>query len=421
MMPVFLGLTAALLALAFVIGRTIVAQQDARGQAMAEGDALLALSTMMAGLRDAETGQRGFLLTRNPAYLKPYLDGRRQLDGDVSELRAALRRSPDPAAADQARIARIAEIARGKYGEMDRTIALSRAGLQDQALAIVQSDIGKMQMDAIRSDVAAMSAERARRRQEAFARVIKLENLLLPLIVVLGAAILALVVAGFRAERSRARSAAAAEQADQLREANERAQLLARELNHRVKNLFAVILSIVTLSGRKQAPAREIVEDIRARVHALSRAHAASQGSSEGDLVGLGDTIAQTMEPYADTEGRRVQVSGPELHLPVRMVTPIGLIVHELATNAAKYGALSGEGGRVAIAWSIETEEVDRRRVRLDWIETGGPTLAIGPEGPAGQGFGSRMTGLAASQLGGSIAREWPASGAIARITFILS
>lgn len=420
MMPVLLALTAALLALGFVIGRTIVAQQDARAQAMAEGDALLALQNLMAGLRDAETGQRGFLLTRNAAYLRPYEEGLRRLEPDVAAVREALGRSPDPEAADERRLDRIADIARGKYDEIDRTIALSRAGLQDQAMAIVQSDIGKLQMDAIRGQIAAMSADRAARRRNAFARVEKLENLLLPLIAVLGAAILALVVAGFRAERSRAQVTAAAEQADQLREANARAQLLARELNHRVKNLFAVILSIVTLSGRKQAPAHEIVEDIRARVHALSRAHAASQGATESDAVRLGDTIRQTMEPYADADGRRVRVSGPDLDLPVRMVTPIGLIVHELATNAAKYGALSGENGCVEIAWAVDGEEPDGRRVRLDWIETGGPPLSGGENGPSGQGFGSRMTTLAASQLGGTIRREWPPSGATARITFML-
>lgn len=419
MMPVFLGLTAALLALGLVIGRTIVAQQDARTQAMAEGDALLALSSLMAALRDAETSQRGFLLTRNPAYLRPYDTAKQRLEPALAAVAEAARRAPGPDP-DEARLDRIAAVARTKLSEMDQTIALSQAGLEDQAMAVVRSDVGKLQMDAIRSDIAAMSAERAERRRDAFARVAGLENRLLPLIAVLGTAILALVVAGFRAERGRARTAAAAEQADRLREANARAQLLARELNHRVKNLFAVILSIVTLSGRKQASAPEIVEDIRARILALSRAHAVSQGSVEGDLVGLGDTITQTMEPYADEDGRRVKVAGPALHLPVRMVTPIGLIVHELATNAAKYGALSREGGSVAIAWAVEAEKPEGKEIRLDWIESGGPALSGEPHANGGTGFGSRMTALAAHQLGGSIDREWPEDGAVVRLRFIL-
>ena len=414
MMPVFLALTLALLALAAVIAQTVLAQQEARQRAMAEGDAIMALQRIVVTMVDAESGQRGYLMTQNRAYLAPYKTARQRLEQSL----AALRRSDDPQ--ENERIARIEQLAKGKFVELDRTVELAEAGFASQAAALVRSDIGKIQMDALRSEIASLGAEKAERRRDAFLRATVLENRLLPLIAVLGLAILGLVVAGFRTERNRAQAAAEAEQAAALREANDRAQLLARELNHRVKNLFSVVLSIVTLSARKQAPTPEIIDDIRARIHALSRAHVASQGRPGDATVHLAATIDETMKPYADADGHRVRIGGPDVELPVRMVTPIGLIIHELATNAAKYGALTADGGALEIAWSVAASPEGHEEVTLSWIESGGPALPSDPPGPEATGFGSRMTELAAGQLGGRMEREWPPSGAVARLIFPL-
>ena len=99
-------------------------------------------------------------------------------------------------------------------------------------------------------------------------------------------------------------------------------------------------------------------------------------------------------------------------------VTPIGLIVHELATNAVKYGALSVEGGMVDIGWSVE-QGPGGPRLTLHWIESGGPPVET-EAARAAEGFGSKMTALAAGQLGGTIERDWPATGAVARLRFPL-
>jgi two-component sensor histidine kinase/CHASE3 domain sensor protein len=419
MMPVFLGLTLALVGLGLAIGQTVLTQQDARRHAMAEGDALIALQRILVAMLDAESGQRGYLLSRDRAYLEPYLAARKRIGANIDDLRAASLQSRGDS--EDARIGRIEALARAKFEELDRTVALTDAGLHDQALAVVGSDVGKMRMDALRLEIRQLGADKARNRRDAFVRAASLENRLLPLIAVLGAAILALLVAGFRTERSRARSAAQASQAAALREANDRAQLLARELNHRVKNLFSVILSIVTLSARKQAPTAEIIEDIRARIHALSRAHVASQGRVGEATVQLGETIDETMKPYADADGERLRIGGPPVEMPVRMVTPIGLIVHELATNAAKYGALTSDAGTIDISWVIGDGAKGQKELTLSWIESGGPALLGEPQGLQGSGFGSKMIVLAAGQLGGTIEREWPATGAIARVTFPIS
>jgi two-component sensor histidine kinase len=415
MMPFLIGLTAALLALGMVIGQTIVAQRGARDRAMNEGDTLLALHEVMLATLDAETGQRGYLLTGRRDYLAPYVDAKRRRDRALVRLREMSRQTAEPdSAANLDRVDRLTNI---KFAEMDRSVALAEAGFHDQALAVVQADFGKLQMDAIRKEIGRMSLARSARRHDAFVRAAELELRLLPLIGVLGLAILALVYAGFRAERSRSLAEAEAGQAAVLREANERTELLARELNHRVQNLFSVILSIVTLSGRKRAPSHELVNDIRDRIRALSLAHSASQGGYGPTRVGLGPVVVTTMAPYADAGAARVRVNGPEVDLSVRMVTPLGLIIHELATNAVKYGALSVESGTVDIFWQIEPDGA-KALLTLSWVEAGGPPIA---SEIVGDGFGSQMMTLAARQLGGSIEREWPIAGAVTRLKFPLA
>jgi two-component sensor histidine kinase/CHASE3 domain sensor protein len=417
-MPVFAGLSAALLALALAIGQTIVAQHDARERAMNEGDTLFALNEVMSAMLNGETGQRGFLLTGKSDYLTPYLYAKQRRDRALARLREVSARSPEPDLPGQ--LDRLDAMTNTKFAELDRSVALAQAGFRDQALAVIQADLGKVQMDAIRSEIGRMSLACADRRRDAFARAETLERRLLPLVAILGIAILALVYAGFRAERSRSLAEAEAEQAATLREANARTELLARELNHRVKNLFSVILSIVTLSGRKQASGSEILGDIRDRIRALSLAHSASLGSQGMTRAALGPVVVTTMEPYADDGGMRVRINGPDVELPVRMVTPLGLIIHELATNAAKYGALSVESGAVDIHWEIDRSNPAAPSLSLSWIETGGPPIA--PEMAAGAGgFGTHMTTLAARQLGGALEREWPISGAVARLKFPLA
>jgi len=423
MRPVLIGLTAALIALALVIAQTIIAQREARARAANESETLLALQTVLQIVLEAESSQRGYVLTADRDYLNPYLTAKSRLTPALDSLRLIANRAADNETASH--VNWIAGLADAKFAEMDRTIALTRTGFQSQAQMIVDTDIGQQQMDAIRAAIATEIQRKVELRRSAFVSAAGLEQRLVPLIAILGVAIVALVFAGFRTERRRAEAAAAAEQADALRIANERVELLARELNHRVKNLFSVILSIVSLSARKQAPTGEVIESIRARIHALSLAHASSQGDGEGGGGGghagrqIAAVIANTMQPYADDDGQRVRISGPKLVLPTATISPIGMIIHELATNAVKYGSLSVDGGRVEIRWDVR-DGAEARHVVLHWVESGGPALSVPEEGPENGGFGARMTAIAAQQLGGSIERYWPANGAVAVLSFPL-
>lgn len=208
----------------------------------------------------------------------------------------------------------------------------------------------------------------------------------------------------------------------ELLQALERSRLLARELDHRVKNLFAVILSLVTLSGRGETDVTRALTKVRDRIHALSLAHSITQGHDDLDTVALRNILMATLEPYEMRE-TRILFDGPEIDLPHHAVTPIGLITHELATNAAKYGALSVARGHLALTWRTEAD-ADGLRVRLSWRERGGPAVSC-PESdtdelPGGTGFGSLMIRQSVRQLGGRADYDWSVDGVCVDVVFPL-
>ncbi|MDP9057723.1 MAG: CHASE3 domain-containing protein [Pseudomonadota bacterium] len=403
------------LAIFLLMAQTVVAQRQARQGVMLQDESMLSLNSLMEIMLDAETGQRGFLLTSNPAYLGPYQQAKVRLDPEVAALQRMSQRSSDE---EQQHIARAQQLIYAKIDEMDRTLELARNGLLPSAIALVQTNTGENDMNNLRRELTWLRTDQAMQRQAAFDRVETLEGRLLPLVGMLGAGMVLLVMVALRGERHRAWAEAEARQFTALRTANDQTELLARELNHRVKNLFSVVLSIITMSGRKQAPTAEVLEDIRSRVYALSLAHSSSQGAEGQKSSQLGDVIANIMRPYSEGHPERVRMSGPSVDLPARMITPMGLLIHELATNGSKYGALSTATGVIEIAWQVAVAPGGSRTLRLDWTESGGPALtgadmanarATGSQPKSG--FGSRLTTLAAQQMGGSLEREWPEAG----------
>lgn len=187
----------------------------------------------------------------------------------------------------------------------------------------VATATGKRLMDEYRAVVGEVEAEQSALQREALARARLVEARAVPIIFLLGASIFGLVFTVVGLERAAARAEAVANEAIELRQANTRAELLARELNHRVKNLFAVILSIVTLAAREEVEPKHLISNIRSRIYALSLAHGVSQGHSDTEFV-LTDLVSAILKPYDDEKGR-VRLSGPKLRLPVKAVTPLGL------------------------------------------------------------------------------------------------
>lgn len=186
-------------------------------------------------------------------------------------------------------------------------------------------------------------------------------------------------------------------------------QLLVRELNHRLRNLFAVIDAIVYLTAETTRTPGDMASALRGRLLALARAHelivpAMSGDGRAGDGGDLGELVSAVVSPHLQEGSERIRVDGPRLLLSARAATSMALVLHELATNAAKYGALSQPQGRVEIRWRADSE-----RMLLSWSERGGPLLAAAPER---RGFGSLLARSSIEgQLGGSLAYDWDTSG----------
>lgn len=189
--------------------------------------------------------------------------------------------------------------------------------------------------------------------------------------------------------------------------AEEQRDLLVRELHHRVNNTLATVQAIAGQTFRNATVDAAALETFQTRLLTLSKVHAALT-NEDWDSVGLRSLVASTLEPHRPPDRESFWVSGPDLRVQPRTGIALGMAIHELCTNAAKYGALSVEGGRVAIAW-----EVDGEHFRLRWQEQGGPPVVP----PTRTGFGSIMIERAlAAQLEGSVSIEYEPGGIVCTI-----
>src|SRR5215203_1389721 len=192
------------------------------------------------------------------------------------------------------------------------------------------------------------------------------------------------------------------------KEAEERQRFLLHELNHRVKNTLTTVQSLASQTLRNAPSLKEFGQKFMDRLLALSATqNLLTQGSWEH--AGLADLLRTELKPHGD---ERFAIAGDDVLLPPRIVLPLGMVFHELATNAAKHGALSAPGGRVCVAWTVE-----RRFLRLEWREEGGP--AIGP--PSAEGFGTRLLDRTVSgELAGRYERLFRSGGLLCHVTIPL-
>lgn len=186
-------------------------------------------------------------------------------------------------------------------------------------------------------------------------------------------------------------------------------EILSRELSHRIKNIFAVVNGLIGLSARHFPDVKEFARELQARVAALGRAHDYVRPHSEKSAPHQGPSTLKTLltellSPYPALHEGRLTIEGEDHRVDDRGATPIGLVFHELATNACKYGALCVPEGHVRV-----TTQVRERRVLLRWEESGGPPVEQVPEL---SGFGSRLTEMSVvDQLGGTLERDWARDG----------
>jgi PAS domain S-box-containing protein len=190
------------------------------------------------------------------------------------------------------------------------------------------------------------------------------------------------------------------------KQAEERQQLLIRELHHRVKNTLATVQAIVGSTARTASSIDEFYQGFVGRIVSLARTH----NLLTEDLwqkAALEDLIKTELGPYEDGARNRIAVEGPHVELPSEAAVPIGMAIHELTTNAAKHGALSTFGGQVEVRWRVEPGE-GRQVLHFSWSEHGGPKV----NEPTRQGFGSRLLQrVLATQLQADVSMNFPEEG----------
>lgn len=181
-------------------------------------------------------------------------------------------------------------------------------------------------------------------------------------------------------------------------------EIVAHELSHRIKNIFAVISGLISFSTRHHPQIKQIADDLRDRILALGRAHDFVRPHSEASRPSaVQDSLSGMLGELLDAFAGRVVIVGDDATIDDRSATPLALLFHELATNAAKYGSLSSLHGDVQI--SIVSANA---HVRIEWRERGGPTVSA----PINNGFGTKLIELSAiKQLGGRVSRDWAVDG----------
>jgi two-component sensor histidine kinase/CheY-like chemotaxis protein len=182
--------------------------------------------------------------------------------------------------------------------------------------------------------------------------------------------------------------------------AEDRQTLLVREVDHRARNALAVVQSIIRLTRAESKEA--YIAAVEGRITALSRAHVLlSQSRWQG--ANLSRILDEELAPYRRSEAEKIVASGPEVFLEPATAQILALALHELATNAAKYGALSSTFGRVTLSWELGTS-----CLVLQWVENGGPTV----QPPCSEGYGTRVIGASVErQLDGCATFDWHPDG----------
>jgi two-component sensor histidine kinase len=197
----------------------------------------------------------------------------------------------------------------------------------------------------------------------------------------------------------------------QRKQAEEANELLAGEMSHRVKNLLHIATALTQITGRSAATKEDMARDLTERLMALGRAQelVRPMPGRKTEAALLGDLISVLLAPYDEKEASvRIRVSVPKMNVGETSSTALALVIHELATNSAKYGALSQPSGTLDVSCNVH----DDNDLVVMWTERGGPPV-VAPAAALG-GFGSRLMHRSMSaQLGGDIAFDWSVEGVV--------
>jgi two-component sensor histidine kinase len=188
---------------------------------------------------------------------------------------------------------------------------------------------------------------------------------------------------------------------EKLRASEEKAKLLAREVNHRANNLLTLLGAMMRQTRAETVP--QFISSMQGRINALARVQSRLV-RDQWDRTELLKLIDEELAPFAKDISGRFGIAGPDVPLGPEAAQALAIIIHELATNAVKYGSLSISAGRVAVEWAISGDQLT-----LSWTETGGPAT----QRPSREGFGTRAIAALSQQLGGTVSAEWRRDGLV--------
>lgn len=366
-----------------------------------------ALDRLKDTVLDAETGQRGYMLTGDRDYLQPYLRAKRLIEGfeDEGWEIAAMRGGEDE---------ELRKLVTNKLTELDETIRLFDAGSPQAALTIIQTDRGQEMMAEIRQMVRGRQAEAneqaeiARSRVENYNERSGLVSKLLALLLVLASVMgVFTLFQWFRMRRVE-------EEVEEAVDTAERIEVIAHELDHRMKNLFAVAQGMLRQSARGRGEAvKDFAEEATSRLRAMSHAYSATRELDEARSLSKSVIIDRVVRSQL-LDQHRVDIQGDDGDVTDKAVSPLALILHEWTTNALKYGA-----------WKPDADPNGPSDVRISWRTTeGGDYELLWDEQherrensiPEASGYGSKLIKACAAQLGGKVDYDWHDAGVRIRL-----
>lgn len=195
-----------------------------------------------------------------------------------------------------------------------------------------------------------------------------------------------------------------------LRRVNEERELVIEELRHRVGNVFSVILALSRQSIAAAKSLESLKRDLPSRLASLAASQALLLRSDDRRSASLHDLVRAELAPYRPSDHPQITVDGPAVRLPEQKVTALGMVLHELVTNAVKHGALAVADGRLEITWRLEAEG---RELVLDWVELDGPPVPLESDG----GFGQELIERSAELLRGRAKLDLEPTGLRAQLT----
>ena len=389
--------------------------------------------SLLLTLVDAETGQRGFLISGRPEFLDPYTRAEVSAPEQMRELQQLTEGDPEL----EPHVSAMLEAARDRLAELERTITLSRTGRTGPAVQMVRAGQGLAQMDAIRTGIAAIEeieSERlaSRTRQsERGSRLTLWANALGGLLIVVLAGIMIWLVRRYVGEIQAARDtldrmnagleSQVRDRTAELTLARDRAEAMLREVNHRVGNSLQLVSSFMSLQLRHLADegARAALKESQARIEAVAHVHRRLYTSDDMTCVAMNEylegLIAELGKSLApDAASPTLTLKARPLAVSTDQAVSIGVIVTELVTNAVKYAYPPGDAGEIRII--LEPDERPGR-ARLT-VEDDGPGLGDGQ--PKGTGLGGRIVSAMASGLRSKVEYDPSHPGVRARLVFDL-